>query len=107
MSYPARGALYAGVIDGDKAAMLVVSRAGRNRLFNTVIVVEVQLGQKIEGFPSAVALGDGDPVDGVVLADYMWTIETKIVENLDLLGNVSPNTMLAIDAAIAVALDIG
>ncbi|MBA3282214.1 MAG: type II toxin-antitoxin system PemK/MazF family toxin, partial [Acidimicrobiia bacterium] len=99
--------VYAGRLADEPATIVVVSRTGRNRSFSTVIAAEVQVGRKLEGLASAVTTGEGDPVDGVVLPDYLWTLDKAVIDRLDHLGDLSPGTMKAVDAALAVALDIG
>jgi mRNA-degrading endonuclease toxin of MazEF toxin-antitoxin module len=71
-----------------------------------VIVAELQAGRSVGGFATAIQLGDGDPLDGVVLADYLWTVSESHLENFEHLGDLTPATLRNVDAALSVALEL-
>jgi hypothetical protein len=57
-------------------------------------------------FPSVAVFGAQDPLDGVVLADYLFTVDSGILEGMELLGMVSGDTQTRIDLALIVALGL-
>lgn len=96
---------------------VVVSNNARNVNLTTFVGVRITSKLKKRGFPSVVELSDddgrtaqgvdGQPLTGLILCDTILQLPpegTGLIPHLR--GHLTPDTMLKVDAALRVALDL-
>ena len=83
---------------------VIVSNNERNKRIDSVLGVVVTSTDK-SGIPSAVRLSDGDPVDGLIVADIveeLWDYEVAGHP----VGFLTRKTMDSLNAALRIALGL-
>ena len=84
----------------------VVSNNQRNRLLDSVLAVRITSSDKSR-VPTAVPLGQGDPLVGYALADEIIELFKDELEGAQYLGALAPGTVLSLNDALKQALGIG
>jgi len=99
---PLRGQVYRAGIGYGPKPWLIVSNNPRNRA--TADVLAVRLTTTVRELPTWVRLGPTDPLKGYVNADNIETLsKTELGEYL---GSLSPESMMNVNRAFAVALGL-
>jgi mRNA interferase MazF len=99
---PLRGQVYRADIGYGPKPWLIVSNNPRNRA--TADVLAVRLTTTARELPTWVRLGPTDPLNGYVNADNIETLGKG--ELGEYLGALSPESMMNVNGALAVALGL-
>jgi mRNA interferase MazF len=99
---PLRGQVYRADLGYGVKPWLVVSNNPRNRA--TADVLAVRLTTTVRELPTWVQLGPTDPLTGYVNADNIETLGKN--ELSDYLGALSPESMMKVNQALALALGL-
>jgi mRNA interferase MazF len=99
---PLRGQVYRADIGYGPKPWLIVSNNPRNRA--TADVLAVRLTTAVRELPTWVRLGPTDPLQGHVNADNIETLGKA--ELGEYLGSLSPESMMNVNRALAVALGL-
>jgi len=99
---PLRGQVYRADIGYGPQVWLIVSNDPRNRA--TADVLAVRLTTTARELPTWVRLGPTDPLQGYANADNIETLgKTELDEYM---GSLSPESMMNVNRALAVALGL-
>lgn len=90
-----RGQIFEGTINGDSQMVVVVSGDARNRRWPNVVTAPVsqRLGGVFATLPTAIELGDAEPVQGVVLLDLPQVVTSESLAGATNLGKVSQDAL--------------
>jgi mRNA interferase MazF len=99
---PLRGQVYRADLGYGVKPWLIVSNNPRNRA--TADVLAVRLTTTVRELPTWVQLGPADPLAGSVNADNIETLGKN--ELGDYLGALSPESMMKVNQALALALGL-
>ena len=102
MTAPLRGQVYRADIGYGPKPWLIVSNNPRNRA--TADVLAVRLTTIARELPTWVRLGPPDSLSGYVNADNIETLGKS--ELGEYLGSLSPESMMSVNRALAVALGL-
>jgi mRNA-degrading endonuclease toxin of MazEF toxin-antitoxin module len=103
-----KGEVVEGSIGGEQQVVVVVSAEARSESWPTVIVAPIvqQVGQALLDLPTSIELGDGEPVDGHVLLDFLTLVASSELEAGRSHGFISRAALDAIDAALPLVFGI-
>ena len=87
----------AGHEQAGRRPALVLTRSSYNR--RSVLAVVCPVTRTAKGYPFEVALPDGGPVSGVVLADHIRSVDWE-VRQAEPAGRVTPAVMAQVHATI-------
>jgi mRNA interferase MazF len=99
---PIRGQVYRADIGFGLKPWLVVSNDLRNRALPNVLAVRLTTSPKRADLPTWVPLAPDDPLAGHAVVDDLQQLDRD--ELADLLGALSPGTILAVNDALRIAL---
>ena len=99
---PARGQIYRVDIGYGAKPWLIVSNNGRNRNLSDVLAVRITTTAKHVELPTWVRLETGDPLVGCVNTDDLQQLGRD--ELGDLLGVLTPRTIMRVNEALRVVL---
>ena len=99
---PARGHVYRADLGFGAKPWLIVSNNTRNR--HTADVLAIRLTTTNRELPTWVALSPADPLTGSANADNIETLGKNELGGH--LGTLTPNTMIRVNQALAIALGL-
>ncbi len=111
--WPARGSVYAVELPHGGELVLVVSSDARNQHWPSAVVARIitreslgELEPILLGQQTVVSLGDLEPVQGVALLDFLYTLDQEDIPATSFLGKVTAEAMQAVNGALISALDL-
>lgn len=102
---PARGQIYRIDIGYGPKPWLIVSNNRRNRALDTVLAARITTTDK-SNVPTAVLLGNQDPLVGYVLTDDLQQLDDEDMANAQYMGAIAPQTVPKVNDALALALGL-
>ncbi len=89
---------------GGPVAVLVVSSDVRNQVLSRILACPVVVHIELPLLPRTVQLGDGEPVHGSVLCDFIYDLDGN--ELIRCFGELSKPAIAAVDEQLIAVLDL-